>query len=119
MRRVLAITSVVGVAAALVFAAVRAAPVGSTAARPGGAQPSSAASTATAAKDAYAALPPRFEPNLGQADQRVRFLSRGQGYTLLMTRTGARLRDRLGVGELSSGEVASVQASLPSSPVLP
>jgi eukaryotic-like serine/threonine-protein kinase len=34
----------------------------------------------------------------------------------LITRTGARLRDRLGVGELSSGEAASVQASLPSTP---
>ena len=34
----------------------------------------------------------------------------------LMTRTGARLRDRLGVGELSSAQVASVQASLPSTP---
>ena len=34
----------------------------------------------------------------------------------LMTRTGARLRARLGVGELSSGEVASVHASLPSTP---
>jgi Beta-propeller repeat len=84
VRRVLAITSVLGVAAALVFAAVRAGP--------GGAKPSSPASTATAAEDAYAALPLRFEPNLGQADQRVRFLSRGQGYTLLMTRTGAVLK---------------------------
>jgi tetratricopeptide (TPR) repeat protein/TolB-like protein len=34
----------------------------------------------------------------------------------LVTRTGARIRDRLGVGELSSGEAASVQASLPSTP---
>ena len=34
----------------------------------------------------------RFEPNLGQADRRVRFVSRGDGYTLLMTRAGAILK---------------------------
>jgi hypothetical protein len=45
-----------------------------------------------AAEDAYAALAPRFEPNVGQAGEQVRFLSRGQGYTMLMTGTGAVLR---------------------------
>jgi hypothetical protein len=35
------------------------------------------------------ALAPRFEPNVGQADEQVRFLSRGQGYTMLMTGNGA------------------------------
>ena len=39
-------------------------------------------------------LAPRFEPNLGQADRQVRFLSRGQGYTMLMTGTGAVLKLR-------------------------
>jgi hypothetical protein len=86
MRRTLAVTSIVGVAAVLVFAAVRAAPVRSTSARPAAAQPSGPAT------DAYTALPLRFEPNLGQADERVTFLARGLGYTLLMTRTGATLK---------------------------
>ncbi len=34
----------------------------------------------------------------------------------LVTRTGASIRDRLGVGELSSGDAAIVHASLPSTP---
>jgi len=34
---------------------------------------------------ARAVLPPSFEPNLGQADARVRFLSRGQHGTLFLT----------------------------------
>src|SRR4051812_25749300 len=34
----------------------------------------------------------RFEPNVGQADPRVAFVSRGAGYTMLMTRTGAVLK---------------------------
>lgn len=33
----------------------------------------------------YAALPVRFEPNVGQSDSRVRFLARGNGYTLFLT----------------------------------
>ena len=33
----------------------------------------------------YAALPMRFEPNVGQADSRVQFLARGKGYTLFLT----------------------------------
>jgi hypothetical protein len=86
MRRMLAITAVVGVGAALVLAAVRALPIRSVPARPGATPP------ASAAKDAYVALPLRFEPNVGQADERVTFLSRGHGYTLLMTRMGAVLK---------------------------
>src|SRR5262245_35282674 len=35
------------------------------------------------------ALPLRFEANRGQTDSRVRFLSRGQGYTLFLTATDA------------------------------
>src|SRR5215469_16442766 len=34
---------------------------------------------------AYGNLPLSFEPNTGQADARVRFLSRGPGYTLFLT----------------------------------
>ncbi|MBZ5515792.1 MAG: hypothetical protein LAN62_13300, partial [Acidobacteriia bacterium] len=33
----------------------------------------------------YAQLPMSFEPNRGQTDQRVKFLARGQGYTLFLT----------------------------------
>ena len=35
--------------------------------------------------DAYAKLPQQFEPNLGQTDPKVKFLSRGRGYTLFLT----------------------------------
>ena len=35
--------------------------------------------------------PLRFEANQGQADSRVRFLSHGPGYTLLLTGEGATL----------------------------
>lgn len=35
----------------------------------------------------YAGLPMRFEPNVGQSDPRVRFLARGNGYTLFLTGT--------------------------------
>ncbi len=34
---------------------------------------------------AYAKLPMSFEPNQGQVDNRVKFLSRGRGYTLFLT----------------------------------
>ena len=33
----------------------------------------------------YAGLPMRFEPNVGQSDPRVRFLARGNGYTLFLS----------------------------------
>jgi subtilisin-like proprotein convertase family protein len=40
------------------------------------------------------ALPLRFEPNRGQADPNVRFVSRGQSYTLLLTATDAVISTR-------------------------
>ena len=43
---------------------------------------------------AYAKLPMSFEPNLGQSDPRVRFLSRGRGYTLFITPSEAVLSMR-------------------------
>ena len=86
MRRILAFTSVVAVGAALALAAVRAAPVRSIPTHRGAQPP------ASPAKDAYVGLPLRFEPNVGQADEQVTFLSRGHGYTMLMTRTGAVLK---------------------------
>jgi len=88
MRRILTITAVVGTAATLGLAALAVAPV-----LPSGTGPA-ARPSAAAAQGAGPALAPRFEPNLGQADRQVRFLSRGQGYTMLMTGTGAVLKLR-------------------------
>jgi len=54
----------------------------------GGALPLSAASgTATQARiaEAYGKLPLSFEANEGQTDEAVKFLARGQGYTLFLT----------------------------------
>jgi hypothetical protein len=42
----------------------------------------------------YARLPLSFEPNEGQADGEVKFVSRGSGYTLLLTGTEAVLQLR-------------------------
>src|SRR5208283_1158534 len=42
----------------------------------------------------YAKLPMSFEPNLGQSDRQVRFLSRGLGYTLFITPSEAVLSMR-------------------------
>ncbi|MCA1634211.1 MAG: hypothetical protein LC802_11080, partial [Acidobacteria bacterium] len=39
--------------------------------------------------EAYGKLPLSFEANTGQADARVKFLSRGQGYNLFLTPTEA------------------------------
>ena len=36
----------------------------------------------------YLGLPQSFEANRGQTDGQVKFLSRGQGYTLFLTRSG-------------------------------
>ena len=54
-------------------------------------EPYSAAKTPAANKmqlaEAYGKLPLSFEANHGQADSQVKFLSRGNGYTLLLTAT--------------------------------
>jgi Beta-propeller repeat len=42
----------------------------------------------------YIKLPLGFQPNVGQTDSRVKFLSRGRGYTLFLTRTEAVLSMR-------------------------
>src|SRR2546426_285047 len=42
-----------------------------------------------AARAAYLRQPLSFEPNQGQADSRVKFISRGRGYTLFLTSTDA------------------------------
>ena len=46
-------------------------------------------------KAAYGKLPLHFEPNQGQADPQANFLSRGNGYTLFLTPTGAVLALRM------------------------
>ena len=51
-------------------------------------------SATPAANDAYGKLPLSFEPNRGQADGKVMFLSRGSGYSLFFTATEAIFRMR-------------------------
>jgi hypothetical protein len=46
------------------------------------------ADTKVRAADSFARLPLSFEANQGQADPDVKFLARGQGYTLFLTRRG-------------------------------
>jgi hypothetical protein len=46
--------------------------------------------------ESYGKLPLSFEPNHGQSDPQVRFLSRGDGYTLFLTSEGATLSLREG-----------------------
>lgn len=48
----------------------------------------------TRALDAYADLPLSFEINRGQADERVKFLSRGAGYNIFLTDNEAVLKIR-------------------------
>jgi hypothetical protein len=43
----------------------------------------------TRVREAYGKLPLSFEPNRGQTDPQVKFLSRGPGYTLFLTATDA------------------------------
>jgi len=52
----------------------------------------------------YAALPLAFEQNLGQADARVKYMARGNGYTLFLTANDAvfSLRSRSAQSESSS-----------------
>src|SRR5436309_6495010 len=45
--------------------------------------------------DAYGKLPLGFETNEGQTDPEVNFISRGGGYTIFLTPTGATLRLRI------------------------
>ena len=51
--------------------------------------------------DAYGKLPLGFEANEGQADPEVKFLSRGSGYTIFLTPTGATLRLRIAESKAS------------------
>lgn len=47
----------------------------------------SAAADSSGVAAQYAALPIRFEPNVGQSDRQVQFLTRANGYTLFLTAT--------------------------------
>src|SRR5580692_8502289 len=47
--------------------------------------PSSSSAAASQTTPAFGKLPLSFEPNRGQADPRVQFVSRGPGYTLYLT----------------------------------
>ncbi len=60
--------------------------------------------------EAFAALPLSFEANVGQTDQRVRFLSRGPGYTIFLTgdETVLALHDRKPDGRSARPELASL-----------
>jgi hypothetical protein len=57
-----------------------------------------------AAADEYGRVPLSFEPNRGQSDRRVRFLSRGSGYALFLTQREAvlALRDTRRPGRRAS-----------------
>src|SRR2546421_388864 len=57
--------------------------------------------------DAYGKLPLGFETNEGQADPEVKFLSRGSGYTIFLTPTGATLRLRNADCGLRNGRTAA------------
>jgi hypothetical protein len=57
-------------------------------------QTTSSQETNSRAIDAYERLPLRFEANAGQTDAQVKFLSRGNGYSLFLTPTEAVLKLR-------------------------
>src|SRR5262245_29983630 len=48
-------------------------------------EPNHTAQPELSAAENYGKLPLHFEPNLGQSAKQVKFLSRGQGYTLFLT----------------------------------
>lgn len=57
---------------------------------------------ATLGRSSYGKLPLSFEPNLGQADPEVRYLCRGKGYRLFLTRSEAWFDFGGGKGNISS-----------------
>ncbi len=77
------------------------------------------ASTRSRLDDAYGKLPLMFEANAGQTDPQVRFISRGQGYSLFVTATGAVMTlsgpaDRQSGHDEGETKVASRDGSPPS-----
>ena len=71
--------------------------------------------------ESYGKLPLSFEPNHGQTDPRVKFLSRGRGYTLFLTSTeavltlrkAAQLNPQHNVDVMPSFEATDAQALAP------
>ena len=61
----------------------------------------------------YGKLPLSFEPNLGQSDPRVRFLSHGAGYTLFLTSDEAVVSLRPGNRSTKSALQAERTGNLP------
>ena len=68
------------------------------------------------ASESYGKLPLGFEANHGQTDSRVKFLSRGPGYTLFLTPTEAVLALRKPAGRGSSTELKMTLAGANRSP---
>ena len=66
-----------------------------------------ASSRNSSALRSFEAIPLSFEPNMGQADPRVRFLSRGPGYTLFLTPDAAMLSLRRASGRPSDRRAAA------------
>src|SRR5450759_1207369 len=64
----------------------------------------------------YGKLPIAFEANHGQADARVRFLARGQGYGLFLTATEAVLTLRAGASEPAGADAANPAAGKRATP---
>lgn len=71
--------------------------------------PLSSANQKTKARvgEAFGKLPLRFEANAGQTDERVKFISRGRGYSLFLTSTEAVMRLRTADLESPSKESAA------------
>jgi Big-like domain-containing protein/beta-propeller repeat-containing protein/all-beta uncharacterized protein/S-layer family protein len=71
--------------------------------------------TKTSVAESFGKLPMSFEPNVGQVDSCVRFLSRGRGYTIFLTSRGAVLALKGG----SAKEDFSVRHTKASKPNVP
>jgi hypothetical protein len=65
----------------------------------------SSPASASAARSSYGKLPLSFEANTGQTDARVKFLSRGNGYTLFLTKDEATVALRKSPPKLSPSNI--------------
>ncbi|MBZ5561592.1 MAG: SBBP repeat-containing protein [Acidobacteriia bacterium] len=86
----------------------------------GGSVPKSVPTTVNSRKTwmkLYTGLPLSFERNQGQTDQRVKFLSRGRGYTLFLTSDEAVLALRSQESEVRSQKSANRQSAGVSDPL--
>ncbi|HEX8352603.1 MAG TPA: SBBP repeat-containing protein, partial [Pyrinomonadaceae bacterium] len=78
-----------------------------TGTRASGAKVSAAHARGARLEKTITRLPARFEANAGQADARVKFLSRGAGHALMLTAEGATLALRTGGGRAEGARLAS------------